>query len=235
MNNEKKVRKEIMLESMSSSVASVSTGIAFLYTVLAGVFGFIISLTYLKTGKVSKNFARTLIILPILVCVVMLVVNGNLGTSVAIVGAFGLIRFRSLQGNSRDIAFVFFAMSIGLICSVGDIPFAAGVTILVSVVLIVLNVLHYAEVKTEEKELKVTMPENLDYMSLLDDLMERYTMRNKMVRVKTTNMGSLYEITYFIQLREAAKEKEFLDEIRCRNGNLTVICGRRDYNTAEEL
>ena len=88
---------------------------AFLYTIMAGVLGVVISLTYLKTGKVSKNFARTLIILPMLVCAVMLVVNGNLGTSVAIVGAFSLIRFRSLQGNSRDIAFVFFAMTIGLI------------------------------------------------------------------------------------------------------------------------
>ncbi|MGN0352742.1 MAG: DUF4956 domain-containing protein [Roseburia sp.] len=226
---------ESLLSASTSSVASVTTGMAFIYTILAGVLGLVISLTYLKTGKVSKNFARTLIILPILVCVVMLVVNGNLGTSVAIVGAFSLIRFRSLQGNSRDIAFVFFAMSIGLICSIGDILFAMGITALVCVVLIVLNLIHYAEVKTEEKELKVTMPENLDYMNLLGDLMERYTTNYKMARVKTTNMGSLYEITYVIQLREAAKEKEFLDAIRCRNGNLTVICGRRDYNAVEEL
>lgn len=226
---------ESLLSASTSNVASVSTGIAFLYTVLAGLLGVVISLTYLKTGKVSKNFARTLIILPILVCVVMLVVNGNLGTSVAIVGAFSLIRFRSLQGNSRDIAFVFFAMSIGLTCSIGDIPFAAGITVLVCAVLIVLNLIHYGEVKTEEKELKVTMPENLDYMNLLDDLMERYTTKHKMVRVKTTNMGSLYEITYFIQLKDETKEKELLDAVRCRNGNLTVVCGRRDYNTVDEL
>lgn len=226
---------ESLLSASTSNVASVSTGVAFLYTILAGVLGLAISLTYIKTGKVSKNFARTLIILPILVCVVMLVVNGNLGTSVAIVGAFSLIRFRSLQGNSRDIAFVFFAMSIGLICSIGDVLFALGITVLVCVILILLNLIHYAEIRTEERELKVTMPENLDYMNLLDDLMERYTKNHKMVKVKTTNMGSLYEITYIIQLKEAAKEKEFLDAIRCRNGNLTVICGRRDYNAVEEL
>ncbi len=224
-----------IVSAASSNAASVSVQTAFLYAILSGVFGVVISLTYMKTGKVSKNFARTLIVLPILVCVVMLAVNGNLGTSVAIVGAFSLIRFRSLQGNSRDIAFVFFAMCTGLVCSIGDILFAAGITVIVCAILIVLHLTHYAETHTEEKELKVTVPENLDYRSLFDDLMEQYTKSSRMVRVKTTNMGSLYEITYVIQMKEAEQEKEFLDAIRCRNGNLTVICGRCDYNAAEEL
>lgn len=225
-----------LIESIeATSVSSISHETAFLYTLLAGLLGVIISFTYMKTGKVSKNFARTLIILPILVCVVMLVVNGNLGTSVAIVGAFSLIRFRSLQGNSRDIAFVFFAMSIGLICSIGDVIFAAGVTILVSAILVLLNLVHYADAKTQEKELKVTIPENLDYNNLLDDLLERFTQKSKLVKVKTTNMGSLYEITYLIQLKDETREKEMIDDIRCRNGNLTVICGRRNYNELEEL
>ena len=130
-----------MLESLisQSQTVSISTATAFLYTVAAGILGFVISLTYLKTGKVSKNFAKTLIILPMLVCVVMLVVNGNLGTSVAIVGAFSLIRFRSLQGNSRDIALVFFTMSVGLTCSVGYLAFATGITLMICLVLVVLQ------------------------------------------------------------------------------------------------
>lgn len=208
---------------------------AFLYTIVAGVLGVVISLTYLKTGKVSKNFARTLIILPMLVCAVMLVVNGNLGTSVAIVGAFSLIRFRSLQGNSRDIAFVFFAMTIGLICSVGYLVLAIGIAVLICCVLFLLQVMHYGEQKHFEKELKVTIPENLDYSGIFDDIFAQYTSQCKLVRVKTTNMGSLYEVTYHMELNDEAEEKQMIDEIRCRNGNLTIICGRRDFNAVDEL
>lgn len=208
---------------------------AFLYTIVAGVLGVVISLTYLKTGKVSKNFARTLIILPMLVCAVMLVVNGNLGTSVAIVGAFSLIRFRSLQGNSRDIAFVFFAMTIGLICSVGYLVLAIGIAVLICCVLFLLQVMHYGEQKHFEKELKVTIPENLDYSGIFDDIFAQYTSQCKLVRVKTTNMGSLYEVTYHMELNDEAEEKQMIDEIRCRNGNLTIICGRCDFNAVDEL
>ena len=222
-----------MLESIISSseaTTTISSATGFLYTVAAGVLGVCIAFTYMKTGRVSKNFARTLIILPMLVCVVMLILNGNLGTSVAIVGAFSLIRFRSIQGNSRDIAFVFFAMTAGLICSVGHLAFAVSVTLFICVVLFVLQWTHFAEVRTEEKELRVTIPEDLDYNHLLDDLFERYTKKCKLERVKTTNMGSLYEITYQIELKDPEMEKEMIDEIRCRNGNLTIICGRREYN-----
>lgn len=207
----------------------------FLYIITAGLLGVCISLTYLKTGKSSKNFARTLIVLPMLVCVVMLVVNGNLGTSVAIMGAFGLIRFRSLQGNSRDIAYVFFAMTLGLVCSVGELILAAGVAVLICFVLFLLQVVHYGEQKSFEKELKITIPENLDYSGIFDDIFTEYTDKCRLIRVKTTNMGSLYEITYRIELKDDTKEKQMIDDIRCRNGNLTVICGRCDFNAEAEL
>lgn len=206
---------------------------AFLYAVVAGVLGVMISLTYMKTGKVSKNFARTLIILPILVCVVITMVNGNLGTSVAIVGAFSLIRFRSLQGSSRDIAFIFFAMTAGLICSMGYLLFAAAVTVLVCVILFVLQLVHYGEKKTEEKDLRITIPENLDYTNIFDEIFEHYTTGYKLLQVKTTNMGSLYELRYHTTLKDAAQEKEFLDALRVRNGNLTVILGRTDMEEEE--
>ena len=150
-----------MLESLisqSQSTVSISLTSAFIYMVVAGALGFVISMTYLKLGRVSRNFAATLVILPMLVCVVMLVVNGNLGTSVAIVGAFSLIRFRSLQGTSKEIALVFFAMSVGLTCSVGYLLFAAGVTVFVCLILLVLQFTRYAENKTAEQELRITIP-----------------------------------------------------------------------------
>lgn len=226
---------ESLLSGSSSVTETVSMQNAFVYCIMAGILGLVISLTYLKTGKVSKNFSRTLIILPILVCVVMLVVNGNLGTSVAIVGAFGLIRFRSLQGSSRDIAYIFFVMAAGLTCSVGYIGFAIAVTLMVCVILFGLQACHYGEERTEKKELRITIPENLDYAGIFDDLFERYTVFHKLNRVRTTNMGSLYELNYDIALTDEKTEKEFMDAIRCRNGNLTVICGRKDYKQMEEL
>lgn len=206
---------------------------SFFYAVAAGVLGLVISLTYMKTGKVSKNFARTLIILPILVCVVMTMVNGNLGTSVAIVGAFGLIRFRSLQGSSRDIAFIFFAMTAGLTCSMGYLIFAAVVAVLVCVILFLLQFSHYGEGKSEEKDLRITIPESLDYTNIFQDIFTEFTKECKMLQVKTTNLGSLYEIRYHTTLKNSAQEKEFLDAIRCRNGNLTVILGRTDMGEEE--
>ena len=206
---------------------------AFFYAVIAGVLGVVISLTYMKTGKVSKNFARTLIILPILVCVVITMVNGNLGTSVAIVGAFSLIRFRSLQGSSRDIAFIFFAMTAGLTCSMGYLLFAVAVTVLVCVILFVLQLVHYGEKKTEEKDLRITIPENLDYTNIFNEIFEHYTKGYKLLQVKTTNMGSLYELRYHTTLKDEEQEKEFLDALRVRNGNLTVILGRTDMEEEE--
>lgn len=219
----------------NTAAGTLSLSYAFLFTAAAGALGVLIALTYMRTGKVSKNFARTLIILPMLVSVVLFVVNGNLGTSVAIVGAFGLVRFRSLQGNSRDIAFVFFAMTLGLMCSVGYLLFAAGVTAMVCCVLLILHVTHFAEKADTERELRVTIPENLDYNGLFDDLFLSFTKKHSLVRVKTTNMGSLYELTYHVVMDKQEQEKEFLDGIRVRNGNLTVICGRCENGGEGEL
>lgn len=219
----------------AGSATSFSMGNAFLYAVVAGALGVVIALTYMKTGKVSKHFARTLVILPILVCVVMIAVNGNLGASVAVLGAFSLVRFRSLQGTSREIGFIFFSMTIGITCSIGHIGYGALITALVCAVHILLQLFHFGDRKKEEKELRITIPENLDYNDIFDDIFETYTNTNKLIAVKTTNMGSMYELTYHIELLNEGTEKKMIDEIRCRNGNLTVVYGRRDYNALEEL
>jgi len=224
---------DTLIQSSESTAAALSMSTAFYYVLVAGVLGLLISFTYMKTGKVSTNFARTLVILPVLVCVVMLAVNGNLGTSVAILGAFSLIRFRSLQGSSRDISYIFFAMSIGLTCSIGYLDFALGITILVCLVLVLMNKMHYAQKKEIQKELRITIPENLDYREIFDDIFEEFVSKHELQRVKTTNMGSLYELSYYIQLKDENREKEMLDAVRTRNGNLTVVCGRRELEYEE--
>lgn len=228
---------EAVLSALISSTGdtSLTTAEALIYAVLSGVLGLIISLTYIKTGKTSKNFARTLIILPILVCIVMLAVNGNFGTSLAVVGAFSLVRFRSLQGSSRDIGFIFFAMAIGIVCAIGELSLAVLITALICCIHFILSYTKYAATSADEKDLRVTIPENLDYSNIFDDLFERYTSEHKQLAVKTTNMGSMYEINYRVKLLDEKLEKSFLDEIRMRNGNLTVICGRCDMNESEEL
>ena len=225
----------IITSLTNSSVSTISTGQALSYMGVAALLGILISITYIKTGKTSTNFARTLIILPILVCLVMMAVNGNFGTSLAVVGAFSLVRFRSLQGSSRDIGFIFFAMSIGIVCAIGQLPLATIVTVSVCLIHFVMNITGFARNDESEKDLRVTIPENLDYSDIFDDLFEEYTTFNKLMGVKTTNMGSMYEINYKIKLVDPRDEKKFLDEIRMRNGNLTVVCGRCDLNAIEEL
>ncbi len=228
---------EAILEALASvSTTEITTQMAISYALVAGVLGLIISLTYMKTAvKISKNFARTLIILPMLVCTVLLVVNGNFGTSIGVLGAFSLVRFRSLQGSSRDISYIFFSMTVGIVCAIGELQLALILTLIVSLINFVLYYTKYAAKESEDRDLRVTIPENLDYMGIFDDLFEKYTSNWKQIMVKTTNMGSMYEINYRVRLKEQQQEKNFLDEIRMRNGNLTVICGRCDVNEAEEL
>ncbi len=226
----------LALSGTTTAEVEITNSVAVIYSVAAGLLGLLISLTYMKTGnRVSKNFARTLITLPILVCIVLLVVNGNFGTSIAVLGAFSLVRFRSLQGSSRDISFIFFSMTIGIVCAVGEVILATILTTAICVIYFILNAIKYGANNTEEKDLRITIPENLDYSDIFDDLFERYTKENRQIAVRTTNMGSMYEINYRVKLKNEREEKQFLDDIRMRNGNLTVICGRCDMNEVEEL
>ncbi|MCF0131309.1 MAG: DUF4956 domain-containing protein [Pseudobutyrivibrio sp.] len=206
-----------------------------IYAITSGILGLIISLTYTKTGNVSKNFARTLVVLPILVCVVMIAVNGNLGASVAVLGAFSLVRFRSLQGTSREIGFVFFDMTVGICCAIGQLALALVITVFVCILHLIFELTGFGVSKNDIKNLRITIPENLDYSNIFDDLFEQYTHEHKLVAVKTTNMGSMYELGYEVRLLDDRYEKNFIDEVRTRNGNLTVICGRCDKNELEEL
>ncbi len=191
------------------------------------LLGILISAAYGIQGTCSKNFMVTLVLLPVLVQMIIMLVNGNLGTSVAVLGAFSLVRFRSVPGSSKEMAVIFFAMAAGLATGMGFLSFAVLMTAIIGGVFLLLEKTRFGESKRERKNLRVTIAEHLDYTEIFDDIFRQYTDQCDLQRVKTTNLGSMYELECHIVLKDLRREKEMLDAIRCRNGNLTVICGRR--------
>lgn len=189
------------------------------------ILGLLISFIFMLKGTYTKNFAITLALMPIIVQVMIMMVNGNLGTAVAILGVFSLVRFRSRPGDSVEILAVMLAMAVGLATGMGFITFALLLTVIICVIWLILFKTPFGEKRKIEKELKITIPENLDYTGIFDDVFSQYTSKHSLERVKTTNMGSLYELCFHIMLKDSTKEKEMIDAIRCKNGNLPVVCG----------
>ena len=187
------------------------------------VLGLIVAFLHMKTTKSNQNFISTLVLLPVIVTVVIVLVNGNLGTGVAVAGAFSLIRFRSIPGNSREILNVFFAMAIGLACGTGYIGFASIFTLCVALISLLLYVTKFGEADTHEKTLRVVIPEDLDYTTCFKDEFEKYLKSSTLEKAKTINMGSMFELTYLIKLRSEVSEKEFIDSLRIKNSNLKII------------
>lgn len=213
-----------IIDTATTGQMSIST--ALICTFVSLILGLVIAVVYMAHGTYSKNFVITLALLPAMVQIVIMLVNGNLGTSVAVLGAFSLIRFRSVPGSSREISSIFFSMAVGLATGTGYVVFAAVITIVISLVMLILCRFPFGERKPLDKELRVTIPENLDYSEIFDDIFSTYTKKVSLERVKTTNLGSMYELSYHIVLKRDEDEKALIDAIRCRNGNLTVICGR---------
>lgn len=205
----------------------------FICLFVALLLGIGVSYVYMHTGKYTKNFVQTIATLPVLVAVVMLMVNGNMGVSVAVLGAFSLVRFRSLQGTSREILYIFFSMAIGLSTSMGYVGFSVAYVAIVCLALYVMHRFSFGEMPGDEKQLRITIPENLEYEGVFDDIFMKYTTGSKLMSVKTTNLGSMYELTYYITLKPESSEKSMIDDLRCRNGNLNIICGYLD--TRESL
>ena len=193
--------------------------------------GILIALVYRIQHVASRNFMLTLAILPSLVQFVIMMVNGNLGTGVAVVGAFSLVRFRSVPGSSREI--IFFAMSIGLAIGMGFVSFAFFMSLLISIFSIALQKIPLLKPSTQFKELKIVIPEDLDYTEVFTDILATYTKKQELIRVKTMQLGSMIELLYEIELKDSMMEKEMIDAIRVRNGNLSVICARRQVNVDE--
>lgn len=213
-----------MFESILNETAGTLSIQSAIICMLTSIFlGVIIAYVHKLTSKYSKNFLITLSILPVIVQVVIMMVNGNLGTSVAVLGAFSLVRFRSVPGNSREIASIFFAMAIGLAVGMGHIMFAIVITILLSIILVILSKSSFGEKKSLEKKLKIIIPEDLNYTDVFNDIFQKFVSKFDLIKVKTTNMGSMYELTYDVIMKNNINEKSFIDEIRCRNGNLNVM------------
>ena len=224
---------------MLTSILNTQTGALGLGNVLictgtALFLGLIIALVYMSEGKYTKNFTVSLVILPALIQSIIAMVNGNLGTSVAVLGAFSLVRFRSVPGNSKDISYIIFAMAVGLATGVGSIGFAVLMTVVIGTTLFILFKTRFGEKKAIDKALKVTIAENIDYTTIFDDLFAQYTSKTSLEYVKTTNLGSMYELHYMVVLKDIQEEKQFIDELRCRNGNLPIVCGR-PKTSKEEL
>lgn len=210
-----------MLNSILSS-SGLTMKSLLLCSLASIIYGFIIALVHMKTSKYTKNFLITLVLLPILVQTVIFMVNGNLGTSIAIVGAFSLVRFRSLPGTSKEIMSIFFAMTVGLAMGMGEIAYALIITVIVSLFIIILSKSGFAKQSENNKILKVVLPEDMDYETVFDKVFNEYLTSYKIENVKTINMGSLFELTYIINEKNNIKEKEFIDNIRQKNGNLKV-------------
>ncbi len=193
---------------------------------VALVLGIVLSVVYMMSGTYTKSYVVTLAILPVMVQTVIILVNGNLGAGVAVMGAFNLVRFRSIPGTSREIGGIFFAMILGLATGMGYVTYAVIIGAVLSVVLIVMGKTNFGESGGKEKHLRILIPEDLDYTTVFDDVMEQYTSKNSLERVRTTNLGSMFELTYLVKLKEPKDEKKFVDELRCRNGNLMITIGR---------
>ncbi len=186
------------------------------------LMGLALAITHMKTSQTTKGFLVTLTVLPLLVMAVMIMINGNLGTSIAILGAFSLIRFRSVRGRAKDLLVIFFAMAIGLACGMGHLLFGAAFTVIGIISILFFTYTPILRPDRKERVLRITIPEDLNYDDALKEILHKYTSRADLITMKTVNMGSLYDLTYSIRMKRGAKEKDFLDEIRVKNCNLKV-------------
>lgn len=182
--------------------------------------GLLAALAASKRSYISRSFFSALLLLPAIVQTVITMVNGNIGTGVAVMGAFSLIRFRSVPGKARDIVSIFFCMTAGLACAAGYVALAIIFTALISVITVLLSSVSFAPSRT--KDLRITIPETLEFTGEFDDLFEKYTVFHQLLSTKTSNMGSMYKLLYRVRLKSDSEAKAFIDDLRCRNGNLEI-------------
>lgn len=172
----------------------------------------------------------TLALLPAIVQVVIMLVNGSIGAGIAVMGAFNLVRFRSVPGSAKEICSIFLAMAVGLATGMGYLLLAGILVVVICTIQLIFSFIKIGDKTSVKKELRITIPESLDYTGVFDELFEQYTKSNELVEVKTANMGSLYKLRYIVILKEQSQEKQFIDDLRCRNGNLEISCCRAAFN-----
>ena len=221
-----------IFDSDTTAVISVSN---FLLCVgLSLLLGIVMALSYTFKTRYTKSFLLTLAMLPAVVCVVIMMVNGNIGTGVAVAGAFSLVRFRSAPGTAKEIAMIFLAMGTGLIAGMGYLGYAVLFTVIMCLVFMLYNALNLGERHISSyKTLAVTIPEDLNYTEVFDDILKHYASSYELKKVKTTNMGSMFRLTYDIALKDKKFEKEMIDAIRVRNGNLEISISNQEVPNSE--
>ena len=222
------------MSSIFSSIltGSFSVGQYLLCLLFAGLCGVITALALGRESSATRSFLISLVVLPIIVTTVILMVNGNVGTGIAVAGAFSLVRFRSAAGKARDISAIFLVMTAGLACAAGYVAIALLFTLIASGVMLLLSLVPMR--CDRFLALHITVPESLHFADAFDDLFEQYTKSRKLVKAKTSNMGSLYKLDYKIEMKDPAAVQEFLDALRCRNGNLEIAV-LNDNEEGEEL
>lgn len=214
----------------NQSTASFTEGLFFLCLGASIAFGLIIAFVYSFRNSTSKSFVMTLALLPAIVQVVIMLVNGSIGAGIAVMGAFNLVRFRSVPGSAKEICSIFLAMAVGLATGMGYLLLAGILVVVICAIQLIFSFIKIGDKTSVKKELRITIPESLDYTGVFDELFEQYTKSNELVEVKTANMGSLYKLRYIVIIKEQSQEKQFIDDLRCRNGNLEISCCRAAFN-----
>lgn len=221
---------------MFDFIGAVSNGVFDIKNYLFGlvaalVCGVIVAFAASLRGKLTPSFCASLILLPAIVETVIIMVSGNIGTGIAVAGAFSLIRFRSVPGKASDITFIFLSMTAGITCAAGYLAVAVLFSVIVGAVAVLLGFLK--PTRKDELELKITVPENLAYVSAFDEVFGEYTTSVKLIKVKTVNMGSLYKLDYIITVKDRSRSKEFIDALRCINGNLEINLSEAEERNEE--
>ncbi|HAZ06391.1 MAG TPA: DUF4956 domain-containing protein [Acetobacterium sp.] len=222
---------ETLFSSATSETLTLSTTVNIIFASL--LMGLFISVIYIKTrGKegYSHGFTVTLIMLPAIIAIIILLVGNNIARAFSLAGAFSLIRFRSAPGDPIDISYVFFTLAVGLACGMGYIGYGMLFAVILCAVMVILSVTKYAKPRVNMMQLKITIPEDIDFQNCFEDILEQYTQSYKLQRVKTTDFGSLFEIIYTIQPKDAMDQKAFIDQLRCRNGNLNIVLNTQINN-----
>ena len=220
-----------MLEQIFGTTAdtTMNVGATITYMLVAVVLGLIIGSVYFiicKKEHRSLSFFLSLVMIPAVVAVVITLVGSNVARAFSIAGIFALVRYRSIPGDGKDIAFVFMAMAAGLSCGLGYLTLGCAVVVILSAIIIIVNFVGAKVTKCECRQLRILIPEDMDYQGVFDDIFKEYASRTSLEKIRTTNMGTLYELTYHIYLKGGVSEKKLMDDIRCRNGNLTVILSK---------
>ncbi len=223
-----------MFSSIIDTAAGLTGESAFYCTITSAVLGLVAAILYrFNNPRPSKNLMVTLVVLPVLVQSVIMLVNGSVGAGIAVMGAFNLVRFRSAPGTSRELCYIFYAMGVGLATGMGYIGFAVIIAVAVGVILAVLGLIPAFKINRTAKMLKILIPEDMNYMDCFKDIFSEYLSASRLIMSKTVSMGTLYELRYEVILKSAEKEKEFIDKIRSRNGNLAVSCSIMTDNKEE--